>query len=136
MSEFEEKLKNTMNHLEIEDVCQKLNSRYEHIEKNTEVKEEEMALAAFKKQFESMGGTESKTGNSGESIIKHQDKLNFKKREFHGTFWYCDKRGHKAFRCEKKKEEDERKSRKGNSAINKIDEKYVSDDESVFDIGV
>ena len=107
MSEFEEKLKNTMNHLEIEDVCQKLNSRYEHIEKNTEVKEEEMALAAFKKQFESTGGTESKTGKSGESIIKHQDKLNFKKREFHGTLWYCDKRGHKAFRCKKKKEEDE-----------------------------
>ena len=136
MSEFGGKLKNTVNHLEIEDVCQKLNRCYEHIEKNTEVKEEEMALAAFKKQFESTRGIKSKIGKSGENIIKHQDELNFKKREFHGTFWYCDKKGHKVFRCEKKKEEDERRSKNTNSAIDEIDEKSVSEEGSLFDIGV
>ena len=71
VSEFEEKLKDAVNPLDIEDIRQKLNSRYECGVKNTEIKEEEMTLAAFKKFFESTGGTKSKTGKSGDSIIEH-----------------------------------------------------------------
>ena len=69
MSESEEKLKDTVNWLDIEDICQNLNSRYERIVKNTEGNEEEMALTAFKKQFESTRGTKSKSCKSGEGII-------------------------------------------------------------------
>ena len=87
MSESEEKLKDTMNWLYIEDICKTLNSRHERIVKNTEGNEEEMACAAFKKQFESTRGTKSKTGKSRESMIEHCDTLDFKKRAFRWTCW-------------------------------------------------
>lgn len=51
MSKFEEKSRDVLHPLDVEDVCQKRKSRHEHIIKNTTTREE-VILAVFKKQHE------------------------------------------------------------------------------------
>ena len=51
VSELERKLKDVSIHLNMEDIHETLSSRYERIVKNDKAKCEEVAFAAFKKQF-------------------------------------------------------------------------------------
>ncbi len=49
VNKLEEKLQDTSVRISIEDICSKLSSRYARIQKNEESREEEKALASFRK---------------------------------------------------------------------------------------
>ena len=91
VSALERKLKDVSVHLNMEDICETLSSRYERIVKNDKAKREEVAFAAFKKQF-----NDTKYQAGRENNPEHN-------RRIKGKCWYCGKNGHKAQDCEKRK---------------------------------
>ena len=91
VSELERKLKDTSIHLSMEDIRETLSSRYERIVKNDKAKKEEVAFAAFQKQF-----------NNKEYQAGRENRAE-RNRRIKGNCWYCGKNGHKALDCEKRK---------------------------------
>ena len=103
VSELEEKLKDTSNPLDMETVRDKLNCRYERIAKNAETAEEEIALAAFMKEYKSSKENDTKDC---------QDDTNESKKNDDGSgnwkgikCWKCGEHGHKKSDCPKNKNE-------------------------------
>ena len=126
VSELEEKLKNTSTPLSMETVREKLNSRFERITKNAEAKEEEKALAAFKKQYK---GRCSNCGEYGHKSANCSDKDKFSGSgnntgyRFNGECHYCHKKGHKKEDCRKLKADNAKKQKEqAKTAIDEIDE--------------
>lgn len=132
VSELEEKLKNTSTPLSIETVREKLNSRYERMTKNAEAKEEEKALAAFKKQYK---GRCSKCGEYGHKSADCSERNkssgagnSSENKKFDGECYYCGKKGHRKSECRKLVADNAKKQKEqGKTAIEEVDE----DDKSV-----
>ena len=131
VSELEEKLKNTAAPLSMETVREKFNSRYECITKNAKAKEEEKALAYFKKQYEGRCGKCVEYGHKS-ADCSDKDKSsgtgNNTKKRFGGECYYCHKTGHRKQDCRKLIADNAKKQKEqGKAAIDEIDE----DDKSV-----
>ncbi|EED87033.1 predicted protein, partial [Thalassiosira pseudonana CCMP1335] len=91
----------------METVREKLNSRFERITKNAEAKEEEKALAAFKKQYKgrcsNCGEYGHKSGDCSERDKPSSGTGNKTENRFNGECHYCHKKGHKKEDCRKMK---------------------------------
>ena len=140
VSELEEKLKNTYRPLSMETVREKLNSRFERITKNAEAKEEEKALAAFKKQYKgrcsNCGEYGHKSGDCSERDKPSSGTGNKTENRFNGECHYCHKKGHKKEDCRKMKADNAKKQKEqAKTAIDEIDEDDKSVDESIAELG-
>ena len=90
--------------LTLEDVREKLSTRYDRIKANKEDElksSEEKAFTAFKfkKQYKGLCGYCGKYGHKSTDCPEN----------FRGKFWYCHKKGHKIIECEKLKKDMARK---------------------------
>mmetsp|Transcript_11032 Transcript_11032/g.16140 ORF Transcript_11032/g.16140 Transcript_11032/m.16140 type:complete len:268 (+) Transcript_11032:5907-6710(+) len=130
VSELEEKLKDTSHSLEIGTVCEKLNSRFEQLSKHAEVKEEEKALAAFKKQFKGRFTNCGEYGHKSSKCPKNSGKKKEGRKSgnkfFNGKCNYCRKYRHKAEDCRsKKQDQEERKGEKSKAAVEEESDESV-----------
>ena len=109
VSELERKLKDDSVQLSMEDIRETLGSRFDRIVKNYEAKKEELAFAAFKKQFKGLCG---KCGEHGHKSTECPNKEagRAEQHKFQGTCWVCGKTGHKARKCPNKKNKEQEKT--------------------------
>ena len=99
VSELERKLKDDSVQLSMEDIRETLGSRFDRIVKNYEAKKEELAFAAFKKQFKGLCGKCGKYGHKS-TECPNQEAGRAEQHKFQGTCWVC---GEKARKCPNKK---------------------------------
>ena len=88
----EKKLKDTRNPLNMEDVRIRLDRRYDRIIKHAELREEETALAACRKQFKGTCRKCGEYGHTSANCMKSktgQDKGGNSEGKFPGTCHYC-----------------------------------------------
>ena len=102
VSELERKLKDDSIQLKMEDIRETLGSRYERIVKNDMARKEEIAFAAFKKQFKGLSGKYGEYGHES-TECPNQEAGRAEQHKFQGTCWVCGETGHKARNCPKKK---------------------------------
>ena len=119
---MERKLKDVSIHLNMEDIRETLSSRYERIVKNDKAKREDVAFAAFKKQF-----NDTKYQAGRENNTEH-------KRSIKGKCWYCGKNGHKAEDCRKRKADEKDDSTTKERAMRAIEDADDASDD--WDIGL
>lgn len=125
VSSLEAKLKDSSSPLDIEEVREELNSRYDRITKHADADLEEKAFAAFKKQYK--GGHESGYAECpAESGDSNGNNSNGSGR---GPCFYCGKLGHIKADCEKRKADLEAKERAALAMGVAAD----SEDESYYD---
>ena len=115
------------NKLTIENIRDKLNSRFERIAKNESAREDEQALAAYSKQYK---GRCSKCGEYGH---KSGDCKDDKKggSSFKGSCFYCGEKGHVIADCEVKRKAEAIRQEKAVCATDEVDD----DEESVASLG-
>ena len=146
VNELEEKLQDTSVTISIEDIRSKLNSRYARIQKNEETREEEKALAAFRKQFKGLcnkcGQYGHKSGdpkcpesgqNQGGGTSQTNENSDQSQR-IKGNCHYCGKYGHKKEDCRKRKKDLANNAEKAKAATDGV--AGESDDESIAELGL
>ena len=138
VSELEEKLKNTSSPLDMETVREKLNTRYQRITKHTEDREEEKALAAFKKQYKGRCGNCGEYGHKSGDCPDRKSSSNNSSGggKFQGKCHYCNIVGHKKADCRKRKRDlANKESEKANVAIEETKNEDESDVQSLSELG-
>ena len=147
VNELEEKLQDASVTVSIEDVRSKLNSRYARIQKNEESREEEKALAAFRKQFKGLCNKCGQYGHkSGDPKCPESDQNNQgggtgqtnnsdQSTRIKGNCHYCGKYGHKKADCRKRKKDLANDAEKANAATDGAAGES-DDDESIAELGL
>lgn len=95
------------NKLTIENIRDKLNNRFERIEKNKTAREEEKALYAFKKQYKGRCGKCGEYGHKRENCTENRKGNS----SFNGHCYYCGEKGHIKSNCEVKQKGDALKNK-------------------------
>ena len=110
------------NKLTIENIRDKLNSRFERIANSESAREDEQALAAYSKQYK---GRCSKCGEYGH---KSRDCEDDKKggSSFKGSCFYCGEKGHVIADCEVKCKVEAIRQEKAVCATNEVDDEEES----------
>ncbi len=158
VSKLEEKLKDSRNPLELEDVREELNSRFERITKHAAESKDDKALmavleeedidiekafAAFVKQFKGLCNKCGKYGHKGADCKEESNNNNDNNQSSSGKRRvkcnYCGKFGHVKDECRKLKEKQARLAKEqGKYAAdedNSDSESECSDDESYAELG-